>query len=90
MQVIFYGVLADEELFCVYFVLKALSDMLNDLHLVAGEERLFTSCKPCMSLGVLQRASIILMVLHRPSGIADSLVSTGEPTAQTPQSRGQG
>ena len=42
-QVIFYGVLADEKLFADFFVLKALSDKLNDFHLAVAEEPFFTT-----------------------------------------------
>jgi len=42
-QVIFYGVLADEELFADFFVLKALSDKLNDFRLAVAEEPFFTT-----------------------------------------------
>ena len=40
VQVILYGLLANEELFPDFFVVKALSDQLNDFHLAVGEERL--------------------------------------------------
>jgi hypothetical protein len=43
VQMIFYGVLADEELFADFLVLKALNDKLNDFHLAVAEERLFTT-----------------------------------------------
>ena len=43
LQVIFYGALADEEVFPDFFVLKALGDELNDFHLAIAEEQLFTT-----------------------------------------------
>src|ERR1035437_2809337 len=43
VQVILYGLLADEELFADFLVVKALSDLLNDFHLAVAEERLFTT-----------------------------------------------
>ena len=42
VQMIFYGVLAYEELFANFLVLKALSDKLNDFHLAIAEEWLFS------------------------------------------------
>src|ERR1700726_1004344 len=54
VQMIFYGVLADEEFFADYFVLKTASDMLNDLYFAVAEKRLFTShigfgrCRKCV------------------------------------------
>src|SRR6202521_1268776 len=38
VQVILYGLLAYEELFADFFVVKALSDELNDFHLAVAEE----------------------------------------------------
>ena len=40
VQVILYGLLADEELFADFFVVKALGDELNNFHLALAEERL--------------------------------------------------
>ena len=43
VQVIFYGLHANEELFSNFFVLKALGDELNNFHLAVGEERFFAT-----------------------------------------------
>src|ERR1019366_9237051 len=41
VKVILYGLLTDEELFADVFVVKALSDLLNNSHLAGAEKRLF-------------------------------------------------
>ena len=44
VQVILYGLLANEEFSADFFVVKALSDELNDFHLAVAEERLSAAC----------------------------------------------
>src|ERR1039457_7074138 len=44
VQVILYGVLADEEIFADFFDVKALCDLLNNFHLAVAEERLSATC----------------------------------------------
>jgi hypothetical protein len=43
VQVIFYGLLADEKLFADFLVAEALSDELNDFFFAIAEERLFAA-----------------------------------------------
>src|SRR6202049_4655990 len=43
VQVILYGLLANEEFFADFFVVKALSDELNDFHFAVAEEWLITT-----------------------------------------------
>lgn len=51
VQVIFYGLLADEELFTNFFVAEALSDMLDYFLFAVGEERLFAALSRFRRLG---------------------------------------
>ena len=43
VEVIFYGLLGDEELFADFFVAEALGDQLNDLFFAVAEKRFFAA-----------------------------------------------